>query len=580
MKPESEEYKTAETKKSSLMTKLEEYLNNSYSQADRYKQMTTEAGLPEQQKKLADLNVQIAQLTSAFDSKIVDEQGKPILSAIIGGRTSLIQRQKAVEVGGLSAVAQAMQGNISSAQGVIKDTIEMEFGDELNKIESLKLQLEMNQDVMTAEEKKVADQQNILLDERERVLNEQATERESVLNLATMVAQNGAPTEISSAIAKAKTVEEALQIGGDYLAQMPGYESGIIGEYQFYTDQVRASGGTPMGFNEYQNLDANRKIAVAKAGIAGYDSQTMNFALKIADKFDSNVITKNFAKMSEAINLVNSLSDTTTNPADDQALIYAFAKAMDPDSVVREGEYATVQKYAQSWIKSYGKGVEQAIAGTGFLSEEARKNIKKTIASKYNAGKINYDNLRNESASQMDNLAPGLSNMFLKDYNVDGVQELTDVEARNIIADKYPSLDKNTQAMITEMTQANIPFVDIVRELGFNQGGSGTPTATLSKVLTYKDGQKAGQCGRFVNQLTGLGLGDSFTNKMSKMNPAIKTPKPGMVFVMPYKDTGHTGFIIDVKNGMATVRDSNYSLDEKVKTHQIPVSKMTGFTYA
>ena len=98
--------------------------------------------------------------------------------------------------------------------------------------------------------------------------------------------------------------------------------------------------------------------------------------------------------------------------------------------------------------------------------------------------------------------------------------------------------------------------------------------------MNYSDGQKAGQCGRFVNQLTGLGLGDSYQSKMSKMNPSIKYPQPGMVFVMPYKNTGHTGFIVNVKNGIATVRDSNYSLDEKVKTHQIPVSKMTGFTYA
>jgi hypothetical protein len=114
--------------------------------------------------------------------------------------------------------------------------------------------------------------------------------------------------------------------------------------------------------------------------------------------------------------------------------------------------------------------------------------------------------------------------------------------------------------------------------ISFNQVGGDTKLAT--RVATIPTGQKAGQCGRFVNKLTGLGLGDSFQNKMSKMNPMIKQPAPGMVFVMPYKNTGHTGIILSVNNGMATVKDSNWSLDEKVKVHQIPVSKMTGFTYA
>jgi hypothetical protein len=63
---------------------------------------------------------------------------------------------------------------------------------------------------------------------------------------------------------------------------------------------------------------------------------------------------------------------------------------------------------------------------------------------------------------------------------------------------------------------------------------------------------------------------------MAKMDSSITEPQPGMVFVMPYKNTGHTGFIVDVNDGMATVKDSNYSLDEKVRTHQIPVSKITG----
>lgn len=111
----------------------------------------------------------------------------------------------------------------------------------------------------------------------------------------------------------------------------------------------------------------------------------------------------------------------------------------------------------------------------------------------------------------------------------------------------------------------------------FNSVGGDTKSATLSKVSAIPSGVKAGQCGRFINKLTGIGLGDSYQSKIAKMDPKIKQPKAGMVFVMPYKNTGHTGIILAIKNGIATVKDSNWSLDEKVKIHQIPIAKMTGF---
>lgn len=125
----------------------------------------------------------------------------------------------------------------------------------------------------------------------------------------------------------------------------------------------------------------------------------------------------------------------------------------------------------------------------------------------------------------------------------------------------------------------NKPYTDEekIQILGISFNNVGGDTQTATKIAAIPDNTKGGQCGRFVNQLTGLGVGDSYDSKMKKMDPTIKEPAPGMVFVMPYKDTGHIGFIVDVKDGIATVKDSNYGLDEKIRTHQIPVSRMTGF---
>jgi len=253
MKPESEEYKTAQEKQSAIMSKLEEYLEKGYSQAERFKEMSAEFGLPEQQKQLADLNVKIAQLASAFDSRMVDEQGKPILSAIIGGRVGQLQRQKAVELGGLSAVAQAMQGNISAAQSTIKDTIEMEYGDQLNRIEALKTQLEMNRDVMSAEEKKLADKQNVLLNERERMLNQEKQEKEGIYNVMMAAAQSGADTATLEKIMGSGSVGEAIMNSGNFLSERTGLS---------ITDQMRLmEGGYTMGADGSIQVDVSSATA-------------------------------------------------------------------------------------------------------------------------------------------------------------------------------------------------------------------------------------------------------------------------------------------------------------------------------
>jgi len=112
-------------------------------------------------------------------------------------------------------------------------------------------------------------------------------------------------------------------------------------------------------------------------------------------------------------------------------------------------------------------------------------------------------------------------------------------------------------------------------EISFNSVGGDTNLATA--VASIPDGQSGGQCGRFVNQISGLGVGDSYQSKMAKMDKNIKYPAPGMIFTMPYKDTGHTGIILEIDGNNAIVKDSNYSLDGKIKTHTIPIAKMTGF---
>lgn len=139
----------------------------------------------------------------------------------------------------------------------------------------------------------------------------------------------------------------------------------------------------------------------------GLDSSTLTKVQTVANAFDKLPIVKNYNAISEAKQFVDSLDINSVNPSDDQGLIYAFAKTMDPDSAVREGEYATAQKYAQSMVKSFGKSITQALNGTGFLSPEARENMKKTINSRYNSNKKLYDNTYSEYVRRINKVSGG-----------------------------------------------------------------------------------------------------------------------------------------------------------------------------
>ena len=204
-------------------------------------------------------------------------------------------------------------------------------------------------------------------------------------------------------------------------------------EYALYIEQ-----GGSGSFIDYQREVANLKRSSTNifVGGSGLDSKTLTQVQGIANSFDNEQVVKNYNVIAEGYNFVRGLSDKSTNPADDQALIYALAKALDPNSVVREGEYATAQKYAQSWVKAYGKTVTQALQGTGFLSEEARRNIKTTIGSRFQASKQNYDNVYNEYGRRINNItgsADGLD--YLTNYGGAYSAQTTSTDTSSIISD-------------------------------------------------------------------------------------------------------------------------------------------------
>jgi hypothetical protein len=199
----------------------------------------------------------------------------------------------------------------------------------------------------------------------------------------------------------------------------PKAATGDIGQFLAYQQMTPAE---QAAFNKFNKDNANLKDKATN--MSGLDSMTANAVDKIANLFDSQPITKKFNTILEAKNYTQSIPTGTLSPAEQQGLVYAFAKAMDPDSSVREGEYATIQKYGDAWATQMGYNLDRALSlkPTAFLSPEAIKNLKDAINTKYQANKGQYENLAKEFARRIDR----------KTGNTDGLDYLTNFAGADV----------------------------------------------------------------------------------------------------------------------------------------------------
>ncbi|MFA5014815.1 MAG: hypothetical protein WC549_04680 [Actinomycetota bacterium] len=243
----------------------------------------------------------------------------------------------------------------------------------------------------------------------------------------------GLPEGALSKIAKDKTMMSAIE---GWQSQV--YNDQNTGEVKVLYTRINPTNGEP----EFKTVNAGKigdryqiKIPSISNGntipetitptgeintqlYAGLSSQTSTAVRTKVSGFKSEPIVTNFNVINEGYNFAKSITSDTKNPADDIGMIYAFAKIMDPNSVVREGEYATVQKYAQTWAESFGFKASRIFSNTKFLTKEALENMKKTLELKYNASKSNYNNIYQQYSQGINNLTGrNDGNKFLVDYS-------------------------------------------------------------------------------------------------------------------------------------------------------------------
>ena len=108
-------------------------------------------------------------------------------------------------------------------------------------------------------------------------------------------------------------------------------------------------------------------------------NDSFNQTTKLANDYNSDPVVKAYRV---AIQQLGQALNTGDGPQNDLSLTYAFAKAMDPESVVRESEQGMVTE-SQPWFKAKVEQVRKQFGmdGAGNFTPEARRALREQIAS-------------------------------------------------------------------------------------------------------------------------------------------------------------------------------------------------------
>lgn len=172
-------------------------------------------------------------------------------------------------------------------------------------------------------------------------------------------------------------------------------------EMQEYTFSVKQ--GFKGSFLDY-------KKAISAAGRAsgsdgGLTPAQINTTVNgIASAYDNEQTVRDYNTIRRNVDVFDNLGNTAT---DDIQRVYTFAKVADPNSAVKEGEYASIEKYAQAVMQRAGLRVSRVFNPTGILTQEARTAMSQTLNTSLSASERAKSQVQAEYQRQIDDAYSG-----------------------------------------------------------------------------------------------------------------------------------------------------------------------------
>lgn len=269
-------------------------------------------GVTDMTKQLADVNAQLAAKTGEFNSLINQNRDKAINSRIIGGTEDRLVRQKGIETGTLSSIAQAIQGNISTAKQTAEDTIAFQYAPLEQELELKKMQLERAYTTFDASEKKRADQLLQVMSEQKAQITAEKAVKSKINDIMIKASQNGADTETLKAIMASKDEQSAILNAGSFLSASDYAVNSKTG--QLYNKKTGETVGASVAKGGGSSGSSAKTVTNKTTG-AKFSDTAINYAKDIlAGRINLTAVPEKIR--GEVINAKNSLEVTEKPLAD------------------------------------------------------------------------------------------------------------------------------------------------------------------------------------------------------------------------------------------------------------------------
>ena len=282
----------------------------------------------------SNLSGQLNTITANRDAAILslEGQGRGQTAGFIGGEQARINREAAIKALPIQAQLANAQGNVALAQDHINTWGKILMDDANNEY---KHQLETNERIFTY----LTDAEKRRLDAIEKQDDRAYAEKTALITAKTNAISNalgqGAPASIQTAIQNATTLEQVAVAAGRYNGDLLAQEA-----QRASIEASRVS--TAKNKAELASIKAKEQ-AIADAVASGQiilSEEQQKTSMALGKQFEDE--SKNFKIQ---VNAYNQILASAEDPsaAGDLSLLFGYMKMLDPNSVVRETEFANAE---------------------------------------------------------------------------------------------------------------------------------------------------------------------------------------------------------------------------------------------
>lgn len=184
---------------------------------------------------------------------------------------------------------------------------------------------------------------------------------------------------------------------------------------QQYTTPSTAQYGPamPKAEGEYDTSKFTERFYSTPAG-----QKALNNEQQYYQQFNNNQVVKDYQVIATKADSVNKIIESGVGGPGDLSVVYEFMKALDPNSVVRETEFATAAKSGNLFLGQYARFNGYFKDSGGFLPENVKQAFASIVNSKLEAQTTRYNELAKqtrkiayEQGLNPDHVAPLVDNL-------------------------------------------------------------------------------------------------------------------------------------------------------------------------